>query len=209
MASHFAGLISAIGRQEDDTTEAAFGCLEAAARRLRPPCHALTVRRLDPATLHQHIDPMYRAALALSGSREDAEDLVQETFVNVLSWPRAIRGEERGYLTAVAAQHLLLAPPHGVASGPRTTPLPEHAEPPDPRAPAPDRAAEIGKVLAAVAELPEDFRLTIAAVDMLGLSYAEAAQALHVPEATITTRLCSGAQRIAEAVSPIHRASRR
>ena len=140
---------------------------------------------------------MYRAALALSGSREDAEDLVQETFANVLSRPRAIRGEERGYLMQ-SLRNTFYSRHRTASRRPRTTPLPEHAEPPDPRAPAPDRAAEINEVLAAVAELPEDFRLTIAAVDILGLSYAEAAQALHVPEATITTRLYRARQRIAK-----------
>ena len=34
---------------------------------------------LDPARLGNHLDRLYRAAWALCGSREDAEDLVQET----------------------------------------------------------------------------------------------------------------------------------
>ncbi len=42
----------------------------------------------------------------------------------------------------------------------------------------PDRAAEVGEIFAAIAQLPEDFRLTLAAVDILGLSYGEAAEAL-------------------------------
>ena len=42
---------------------------------------------------------MYRAAWALCGSRHDAEDLVQETFLNVLKRPRLLRdGNEIGYL---------------------------------------------------------------------------------------------------------------
>ena len=41
---------------------------------------------------------MFRAAWALTGSREDAEDLVQDTFTKVLSRPRVVRGDERGYL---------------------------------------------------------------------------------------------------------------
>ena len=45
--------------------------------------------------------PMYqlRAAWALCGSKHDAEDLVQETFLNVLKRPRLLReGNELGYL---------------------------------------------------------------------------------------------------------------
>ena len=46
------------------------------------------MRTLDPQSLSKHIDRLYRAAWALCGSREDAEDLVQETFARVLSRPR-------------------------------------------------------------------------------------------------------------------------
>jgi RNA polymerase sigma-70 factor, ECF subfamily len=34
---------------------------------------------LDPEALGDHFDRLYRAAWALCGSREDAEDLVQDT----------------------------------------------------------------------------------------------------------------------------------
>jgi RNA polymerase sigma-70 factor (ECF subfamily) len=53
----------------------------------------------------------------------------------------------------------------------------------------PEHALEIQEVYAAIATLPEDFRMALVAVDVLGLSYREAARALHVREATITTRL--------------------
>jgi len=46
--------------------------------------HRVAEHRLDPARLGDHLDRLYRAAWALSGSREDAEDLVQETFARVL-----------------------------------------------------------------------------------------------------------------------------
>ena len=55
--------------------------------------------RLDPARLGDHLDRLYRAAWALSGSREDAEDLVQETYARVLARPRLLRNEDDlGYL---------------------------------------------------------------------------------------------------------------
>src|SRR5947199_3414376 len=56
-------------------------------------------RRLEPSVLPDYMDVLYRAAWALCGSRHDAEDLVQETYLNVLKRPRQLRpGSELGYL---------------------------------------------------------------------------------------------------------------
>src|SRR5208282_5842662 len=64
----------------------------------------------------------------------------------------------------------------------------------------PESALEAQEVYAAIAALPEDFRLAIVAVDVLGLSYREAARALHAREATITTRLFRARKQIAKRV---------
>ena len=140
---------------------------------------------------------MYRAAWALCGSREDAEDLVQETFTRVLSRPRVVRGDERGYLLQ-ALRNTFYTRLRTASRRPQTTGMPEHSEPADPRSPSPERSAEVSEVLDAIAALPEDFRLAIVAVDILGLSYGEAARALETREATITTRLYRARQRIAK-----------
>jgi len=42
---------------------------------------------LDPEAAGDHIDALFRAACAMSGSRQIAEDLVQETYVKVLARP--------------------------------------------------------------------------------------------------------------------------
>ena len=55
------------------------------------------MRTLDPQSLTQHVDRLYRAAWALCGSREDAEDLVQETFARVLARPRVLSGDDELY----------------------------------------------------------------------------------------------------------------
>ena len=59
-------------------------------------------RQLDPEALGDHIDRLYRAAWSLCGSREEAEDLVQETFERILRRPRFLRSEDDlGYLLRV------------------------------------------------------------------------------------------------------------
>jgi DNA-directed RNA polymerase specialized sigma24 family protein len=59
------------------------------------------------------------------------------------------------------------------------------------------------EVYATIAELPEDRRLVLVAVDVLGLSYREAAHALRVREATITTRLFRARQQVARELEPV------
>jgi len=56
-------------------------------------------------------------------------------------------------------------------------------------------------VFAAIAALPDDQRDVIAAVDVAGLSYAEAAESLGVPAGTVMSRLHRGRSRVAAAVA--------
>src|SRR5688500_6541128 len=56
-------------------------------------------RTLDPSRLGDHIDRLYRAACAITGSRVAADDLVQDTYAKVLSNPRLLRNDDDlGYL---------------------------------------------------------------------------------------------------------------
>jgi RNA polymerase sigma-70 factor (ECF subfamily) len=49
---------------------------------------------VEPERFAQHRDRLHRAAWALCASPHDADDLVQETYVRVLSRPRRLRGRE-------------------------------------------------------------------------------------------------------------------
>src|SRR5206468_7600518 len=104
-------------------------------------------RTLDPARLGDHIDRLYRAAWALCGSREDAEDLVQETFVRVLARPRFLRKEDDvGYLLGSLRNTFLLRI-RTESRRARTTPLPEDQElPAAPSASGPEDALETREV---------------------------------------------------------------
>ena len=159
------------------------------------------MRRLDPNSLGEHLDAMYRAGWALCGSREDAEDLVQETFARVLSRPRVIRGDERGYLMR-SLRNTFYSRLRTASRRPVTVAASEEIQPADPStARRPDAAAEVSELLDAIAALPEDFRMAVVAVDVLGLSYGEAARALETSEATITSRLYRARGRVVKAVS--------
>jgi RNA polymerase sigma-70 factor (ECF subfamily) len=155
-------------------------------------------RQLDPEALGDHIDRLYRAAWSLCGSREEAEDLVQETFERVLRRPRFLRSEDDlGYLLRVL-RNTFFSQRRAASRRPQTTPLPDDTDViEDPRARPAESRVESAELYAAIARLPDDFRDALVAIDVMGLSYGEAARALRVREATITTRLHRARQRVA------------
>jgi RNA polymerase sigma-70 factor (ECF subfamily) len=156
---------------------------------------------LDPQALPQHVDRLYRAAWALCGSREDAEDLVQETFARVLARRRVLRGDADGdlYYLLRVLRNTFLTSRRTASRRPQTVATLDDVAVADPTPRGqPESALEVGEVYATIASLPEDFRLTVVAIDVLGLSYREAARALQVREATITTRLHRARKQIAE-----------
>jgi RNA polymerase sigma-70 factor (ECF subfamily) len=160
-------------------------------------------RELDPAGLGDHIDRLLRAAWALCGSREDAEDLVQETFVRVLAKPRMLRNDDDiGYLLRVL-RNTFVSRRRAGGRRPAASPLPEASETADHRsALRPDEAAQVHEVFAHIAELPPAFRDALIAVDIVGLSYAEAARHLRTREATITSRLFRARAQVARRMEP-------
>jgi RNA polymerase sigma-70 factor (ECF subfamily) len=171
------------------------------------------VRELDRTSLGDHIDRLYRAAWAFCGSREEAEDLVQETFVRVMARPRLLRNDDDlGYLLRALRNTFLTG---RRAAGRRPVPEPlegrlELIE--NGAARTPDRAAEAREVYAAIAVLPSKCRDALVAVDIVGLSYREAAGALRVRPETITSRLYRARKLVAArlvAVTPEPRDARR
>jgi RNA polymerase sigma-70 factor, ECF subfamily len=161
------------------------------------------MRTLDPQSLSQHVDRLYRAAWALCGSREDAEDLVQETFARVLSRPRVLHGDDDLYYLMRVLRNTFLTSRRTAGRRPVTVATLEDIVAADPKPMGrPERALEMQEVYATIAALPEDFRLALVAVDVLGLSYREAARALRVREATITTRLFRARKHVAERLVP-------
>ena len=114
-------------------------------------------RQLDPARVGDHLNRLYRAAWALCGSREDAEDLVQETYARVLARPRILRKEDDlGYLLR-ALRNTFLNQKRTESRRLRTAALPDGLDiVADPHAREPYAALEAAELYAAIAALPDD-----------------------------------------------------
>jgi RNA polymerase sigma-70 factor (ECF subfamily) len=124
-----------------------------------------------------HIDRFYRAARGLCGSREEAEDLVPETLARVLRKPRVLRSDDDlGYLRGCCATRssASVGRPRGCRRRRRCPTISDLVE--DKAAIRPDARIESTQLYAVISALPEDFRDPPVAIDVVGLSYREAAR---------------------------------
>jgi RNA polymerase sigma-70 factor, ECF subfamily len=138
-----------------------------------------------------HIDQLYRAAWAMCGSRHDAEDLVQEMSANVLKRPRFLRNSNKlGYLMR-ALRNTYANGYRRAAARPTSRELFEDDLPAQYENPS-----EPHEIMQAIASAPPLYRGVIA-VDLLGMSYRQAARSLATRESTLTTRLHRGRQHAA------------
>jgi RNA polymerase sigma-70 factor (ECF subfamily) len=145
---------------------------------------------LDSSRLPAHLNRLQRAALALcSGRSHDADDLVQDVYVKVLAKPRTLTGDdEAGYLLRVL-RNTFISQRRSAARRPATATAPEDFDRFASGAPGPQRALETRQLFGHIAGLPGHQRDVVVAVDLLGLSYKEAAQSLDVPAGTVMSRL--------------------
>ena len=156
---------------------------------------------LRAAALGDHVDRLYRAAWALCGSREDADDLVQETFVRVLARTRRIEGDDPlPYLLRVL-RNTFFSTLRTRGRRPQTAPLEEG----ELRAIAPESASPAAivatrEVFAVIATLSDEHRDVLVAVDVAGLTYEETAEAFDLPLGTVMSRLYRARGKAAEAL---------
>jgi RNA polymerase sigma-70 factor, ECF subfamily len=128
----------------------------------------------------------------MSASPQDAEDLVQDTFANVLRRPRWLStGNELGYLLG-ALRHMYANRYRAAQRCPQTRQLLDHDA-----VAVPAGSVSSREIFEAVGSAPAIYRDAVISVDLLVLSYREVARALNTTEATITTRLHRGHQRVA------------
>jgi RNA polymerase sigma-70 factor, ECF subfamily len=152
--------------------------------------------RLDPESLAGHAQRLYRAAYGLCGSRDEAEDLVQDAYERVLRRPRFVRREQDlAYLLRVLRNTWIrsLRAKKPVAYVGAADELDSLRVAHDPVAQAVDSRA----VFEALQELTLPLREAVVAVDVLGLSYRDAARALKTKEGTIMSRLYRGRGQLA------------
>jgi RNA polymerase sigma-70 factor, ECF subfamily len=151
-------------------------------------------------------DQVYRVARRLAGSREEAEDLVQQTYERAFrSWKQFTPGTNlRAWLLRILT-NLNIDRGRRQQRSPQTTPLDTEAgdyflynklesQLPD-GSPDEERVLERlsqDSIVEALAEVPHDFRDVIVLVDIGEFSYADAAQILDIPMGTVMSRLHRG-----------------
>jgi len=115
----------------------------------------------------------------------------------VLARPRWLRKEnDLGYLLR-ALRNTFFNQKRAERRRLQSVPLPEQLDlVADPHAREPQSAVEAGELYAAVADLPDDFRDVLVAVDITGLSYKEAAEVLRIREGTVMSRLYRARQQV-------------
>ncbi len=159
-------------------------------------------------------DQVYRVARRLVGSREEAEDLVQDTYARAFrSWRSYTPGTNmRAWLLRILT-NLNLDRGRKIQRTPDTQPLEEGdyflanklAAAEGEQVLDQDLVVEKlsqDSVVDALAAVPHDFRDVVVLVDIGEFSYADAAQILDVPIGTVMSRLHRGRrilkQRLAE-----------
>jgi RNA polymerase sigma-70 factor (ECF subfamily) len=151
-------------------------------------------------------EQVYRVARRFVGSREEAEDLVQQTYERAFrSWRQYTPGTNmRAWLLRILT-NLNIDRGRRVQRSPQTTSLDTEAgdyflynqleaQVPEEN-PDEDRVLERlsqDSIVDALAEVPHDFRDVVVLVDIGEFSYADAAQILDIPIGTVMSRLHRG-----------------
>ena len=149
-------------------------------------------------------DQVYRVARHLVGSREEAEDLMQETYARAFrSWRSFRPGTNlRAWLLRILT-NLNIDRGRKIQRTPESQPLEEgdyflyNKLEESVRDGSPDEERVVERlsqdsVVSALSAVPHDFRDVLVLVDIGDFSYADAAQILDIPIGTVMSRLHRG-----------------
>lgn len=158
-----------------------------------------------------HLDAVYRFALRLSGSPDQAEDLVQETFLRAFkSWGQYTKGTAaKSWLFTICRnvflrrrerthRHDEIVSENVGRSGPGPNPMNPvwvSVLGVDPEGDFFESIVD-DRILQAIQDLPEEYRSAVVMSDLEGLSYAEIAEAMEVPVGTVKSRLFRGRRQL-------------
>jgi RNA polymerase sigma-70 factor (ECF subfamily) len=162
----------------------------------------------------RHCHSILRFALAMTDSRAAAEDVVHDTFVELLQRPGNYdpeRGSLRAFLYGIARHRIarsvraaVIAPPDGgpdedvpgrLAAGRPAEPAASAVTPEDQA----ERSQDIERLRAAISALPLLYREVIAWCDLEEVPYATVADILDCPIGTVRSRLHRARGLLAEA----------
>jgi len=163
------------------------------------------------AIVGEHSARVYRLAYRLTGNRQDAEDLTQDVFVRVFrSLDSFEPGNFAGWLHRITtnlfldrARRAARIRMDGFAEGAEQQLLGSQVLPED----AVNDAGFDPDIEAALASLPEKFRVAVVLCDIEGLSYDEIADVLGVKVGTVRSRIHRGRTQLRDALA--HRAPSR
>lgn len=159
-----------------------------------------------------HLDAVYRFALRLSGAPDQAEDLVQETFLRAYrSWDQYTRGTAaKSWLFTICRNVFLRRRERRQrhdeivdenversGGGNPVNPVWVSVVGVDPEGDFFDSIVD-GRIIEAIEELPEEYRTAVILSDVEGLPYAEIAELMDVPVGTVKSRLFRGRRRLQE-----------
>jgi RNA polymerase sigma-70 factor (ECF subfamily) len=173
-----------------------------AARQPDPRSDLQLVRALNAgdvsafdALYHRHRDWVVRLAHRFTGNGDDALDVLQETFSYLFrKFPGFTLTASMTTFLYPVVKNLSIAARRKRS---RLAQLPEDGPAPDPPAPQEvDHAAERRELAAALAVLPEAQREVLLMRFVDGMSLAEIADALGVPEGTVKSRLHNAIARL-------------
>jgi len=152
----------------------------------------------------EHGSFIYTVAYRLTGSRDDAQDLVQEVLLRVRRGLETYKpGSMHGWLARITTNAFL-------DDVRRRKRRPADALPEDPDwVLPPSMAADEAlshrslpdEVQKAITDLPEDYRVAVVYSDVVGMSYQEISDALGVPIGTVRSRIHRGRDRLRTALS--------
>lgn len=150
---------------------------------------------LSNAAIEEQIPRLRRYARALTGNRDSADDLVQDTLERALGRSALFRpgGNARAWLFTI--MHNLFVNHVRSAANRNTVAYDDAAREPVIEDGAPDGLA-LRDIERALGLLPNDQREVVLLVGLEELSYAETARIIGVPVGTVMSRLSRGRERL-------------